>query len=373
MPGQPPPPVIERGACFVKLAFDVGLAIDLDAADRHIAKATQRERIKHRRRTPRSFEYQPPPLRLSWAARPLDLGPFRTDPLVDCLIYDFGALSVTYRVGLSGPLPGLLDLADALYENEALLLDARSRARELLLAIGPAVRKPHMAEFCEDYAVYQLGMLAPPASPEEIIAAHGPLLARVLRAEHAELSKQETDEALAARVSYGTSDTALVDWNASIVFDEDADDVIAVLEYANVELLEMRQLDDQLDRLLDRSYEALSRRDWRRRIPLLNPKGLELRRIALLQTESAVLFEGVNNALKLLGDQYLARVYRAAAQRLHLPQWDASILRKLQTVDSIYAKITDQRAATRMEVLEWIIIVLIAVSIGIAFVPGTSH
>jgi uncharacterized Rmd1/YagE family protein len=76
----------------------------------------------------------------------------------------------------------------------------------------------------------------------------------------------------------------------------------------------------------------------------------------------------VNNALKLIGDQYLARVYKLAGDRLHLPQWDASILRKLQTVDSIYQKMNDEQQARRMEVLEWIIIVLIALSIGLAFV-----
>ena len=43
-----------------------------------------------------------------------------------------------------------------------------------------------------------------------------------------------------------------------------------------------------------------------------------LSRLATLQTDSALLFEGVNNALKLVGDQYLARVYRAVSQRFHL-------------------------------------------------------
>jgi uncharacterized Rmd1/YagE family protein len=80
--------------------------------------------------------------------------------------------------------------------------------------------------------------------------------------------------------------------------------------------------------------------------------------------------KGVNNALKLLGDQYLARVYRLVSQRFHLAEWDASILRKLQTLESIYEKLADQATSHRMEVLEWIIIILIAVSILLPFVPG---
>jgi uncharacterized Rmd1/YagE family protein len=76
----------------------------------------------------------------------------------------------------------------------------------------------------------------------------------------------------------------------------------------------------------------------------------------------------VNNALKLLGDQYLARVYRLASQRFHLSEWDASILRKLQTLESIYEKVSDQAASYRMEILEWIIILLIAFEIVWPFI-----
>ena len=85
--------------------------------------------------------------------------------------------------------------------------------------------------------------------------------------------------------------------------------------------------------------------------------------------DNAVLFEGVNNALKLLGDQYLARVYRLVSDRFHLAEWDASILRKLQSLESIYQKLSDEAANRRTETLEWIVIVLIAVEILIPFVP----
>ena len=92
-----------------------------------------------------------------------------------------------------------------------------------------------------------------------------------------------------------------------------------------------------------------------------------------LQVENAVLFEGVNNALKLLGDQYLARVYRLVSERFHLAEWDASILRKIQTLESIYQKLADQAANRRTEVLEWIVIVLIAAEIAIPFLPRLAR
>ena len=76
----------------------------------------------------------------------------------------------------------------------------------------------------------------------------------------------------------------------------------------------------------------------------------------------------MNNALKLLGEQYLARVYRLVSDRFHLAEWDASILRKLQTLDSIYQKLSDFAATRRMELMEWIIIILIAVEIGLTLI-----
>ncbi|TMB15987.1 MAG: hypothetical protein E6J71_17420 [Deltaproteobacteria bacterium] len=146
----------------------------------------------------------------------------------------------------------------------------------------------------------------------------------------------------------------------------------AVLEFANVELLEMRFLDQRLDDALDESYETLSRRHYGLR-QLPGSTRATLQRVGQLQVENAVLFEGVNNALKLLGDQYLARVYRLVSERFHLAEWDASILRKIQTLESIYQKLADQAANRRTEVLEWIVIVLIAAEIAIPFLPRLAR
>jgi hypothetical protein len=198
-------------------------------------------------------------------------------------------------------------------------------------------------------------------------AEHGRRIAQILRAERQPLSDQEVDDALAARISYGVQDVTIVDWNAALVFDRDGDDVRAVLEFANVELLEMRYVDQKLDRALDEAYEQVSRRSTGVR-RMLGYSGADLRRVAELQVDNAALFEGVNNTLKLLGDQYLARLYRLVNRRFHIDDWDASILRKLQTLESIYEKISDQASNRRMEILEWVIILLIAFSIALEFI-----
>jgi hypothetical protein len=232
--------------------------------------------------------------------------------------------------------------------------------------VGPAIERARIADHVEDYVVYHLES---PVPGDDRAFLH--TLARILRSERGPLSDQEVGEAISHRISYGTDDAAFIDWNAAILFGREMDDVMAILAFANAELLESRMLDRQLDAALDQAYGALSRKNWPRP---WRPGAFqaESARIAQLQVDSAIFFERVNNTLKLIGDQYLARVYRLAARRFHFESWDAAILRKLETLDSIYGKMSDQASARRMEVLEWIIIALIAVSIVIPFLVGDS-
>jgi hypothetical protein len=345
-------------------AYDAARAVDLEAASRRIGETTRRPSIRHKRRTPMYFEYEPAPLAVTRDAESVAVAGFTTRPSLEIVLYDFGAVAAIYALPLEGPFDALLDLSEALYDNETLLADSRRQVEWLVGVIGDAAYKPALSPLVEDYVIFHVEAFEEPVDAQGFCTEHRRKLAQILRAEDQALSDQEVDDALAARTTYGVEDITIIDWNAALVIDAEGEDVRAVLEFANVELLEMRYLDQQLDRALDEAYIQLSRRA----AGLLGFSKADLRRVAELQVHNAVLFEGVNNALKLLGDQYLARVYRIANRRFHIEDWDASILRKLQTLESIYEKISDQAATRRMELLEWIIILLIAVSIGLEFV-----
>ena len=362
-------PAVEDGVCHALFAYEVGQSIDLDGAQAGITALKQRVTIRHKRRAPSYFEYRPAPLRVTEEGEPIAVGPHRTAPTVDLLLYDFGAISVSYAIPFRGPLHDVLVLSEALYDNAVLLADSRRRVEQLVAGIHPAVRRASLADFVEPYFVFEVRALAAPVPLPDLLASHARELAQILRSEPTALSDQEVSDALGARISFGRDDLALIDGDAALLFDRDADDVRDVLEFANVELLEMRYLDQQLDDALDEAYETLSRHEWRPRFGL-PPSGAGLRRIGSMEVDSAILFEGVNNSLKLIGDQYLARVYRLVSSRFHLAEWDASILRKLQTLESIYQKMSDFGSTRRMELLEWIIIVLIAASILLPFFTG---
>ena len=362
--------MVERGIVDLSLSpwpnniaiASIGQGIDLEAAAQALTLPKEPLRMRHRRPAPRYFQFEAPPLRVRVDAPPLGIGGRKTHEGAEAVLFDFGAVSVRYTVPLEGPLESLIALSAAMEEETgAVADDARRCAGVVFDAIRGAIEGASIAPLTEDYVVYEIEALEPAAAPPELLATEPGVIARILRGEAAELSDDEVQDALSARISYGRSDLTLVDWNAALVFDEDAEDACSVLEYVNTQLLEMRLLDGKLDRSLDRCYEAVSER--RLRVPLVP---LDVRRIGRMQVDGALLYERVRNALKLLGDQYLARLYRLGANRFHLGEWESSIQRKLEAIESVYAKLFDRASTRRMEILEWLVVVLIVIEIVIS-------
>jgi hypothetical protein len=361
-------PTVNKGTCYAVFAYDIGWSIDLEDVNRRITADKERSRLRNKTKAPHYFEYRPAPLRLMQEGGSLAVGQYHSSPTVEVMVYDFGAVTITYRFILDGPFEGLLELSESLYENESLLRESRQRLEQLVQAIHPSIERPKIAKEVEDYMIFWIESYSSP-HPLPFWTCQEKELAQVLRGERTPLAEQEIRDATSCRISYGVGDATLIDWHSAAIFGKDMDDVRAVLEFANVELLEMRILDEQLDTALDEGYAALARKP--RLLPLPGSHDKDATYLAQLQVDGALLFERVTNTLKLLGDQYLAHVYRLASQRFHLEAWDASILRKLETLDSIYGKMSDRATTRRMEVLEWIIIILIAVSIAVSFFPSS--
>lgn len=360
---------IQDGRCIVVFAYDVGASIQIEEAEQLITATKERGRIKRKRPAPEYFDYHPPPLRITQELEPTSLGTHQTLRTVETVLYDFGAIMVTYRIPLAGPFASLLPLSERLYENPQLLEGTHRHVQSLLNTLGPAVEKPDLSPFVEDYAIFHIFSAQPALELSQFVNQHGAFLSQILRCEGQSLSDQEIRDATTAQIAFGKQDLTLIDWNAALMLGQEMDDVQAVLEFVNVELVERRFLDHQLDEALDEAYGALTQEN-RDRFRWPGSLDANLRRIARLQMDSAILFERVTNTLKLFGDQYLARVYRLASQRFHLQSWDTSILRKLDTLDNLYEKMAGQTTNRRMEILEWIIIILIAISILLPFIPG---
>ena len=151
---------VARGTCHSIYVYDVAFSIDLNEAERRITSFKQRETIRHKRRAPQYFEYRPAPLRVTQDAAPLEIaGPFKTSAQAELVLYDFGAVSVIYRISLDGAAD-LLSLSEGLYEHPQLLGDSRRRVENLMKLIEPAFFKPNISPSVEDYAIFQIEAFA---------------------------------------------------------------------------------------------------------------------------------------------------------------------------------------------------------------------
>ena len=70
--------------------------------------------------------------------------------------------------------------------------------------------------------------------------------------------------------------------------------------------------------------------------------------------------------LKLVGDQYLARVYRLLATRFHLNEWERNIQRKLDVIQDVYEVLSDQADSYRTQFLEFVVVLLIIIEVVVA-------
>jgi len=364
------------GQLWAFVAFDWGDLIDLDKV-RGLVPATFLE-LPRRSRTPPSIAYNPPPLRFRLGAIPQHLPGLGPDPVGDVLatVFDFAAVSVSFRVPFRATPAELTRLAGSLADPATatpLVQAARQALEPLFEQLRPAIDQPHWPEgVSEEYFVFHF----PPGSP--LVPGHllGPLapwVASLTRLEDEPLADDELAEALRLTLRYTPRDLAVADWAAAVLLDDEADctETLQTVELANVQLLEYRVIDARLDRALQRAQQLLSKRAWFGFRP-----GEAARHLGELKVDASDLFERTGNVLKLVGDQYLARLYRQLAARFHLDAWEGSIQRKLDILAADYEVLIDQAATRRGEFLEIVVIVLILVEVVMGFVSlglGLGH
>src|SRR5262245_54192614 len=121
--------------------FEVAQWIDLDLTERMLGGA-ERPAFRHRGRATSLFEYRPAPLRVTQEGPTIEIAKWRTESVVDLVLYDFGAASVAYHISMEGGLHDLRDASDALWRDEQLKRDATGRVEALLRSVGTAALKP---------------------------------------------------------------------------------------------------------------------------------------------------------------------------------------------------------------------------------------
>lgn len=283
--------------------------------------------------------------------------------------YDYGVVSLMLTRRFDGSWPELVALGQDLIESEPLESHATVACRTALNSIGPALVEPRASWLQEDYLVFGISQLDAPQSAATILLEHGQDIAQLLRGERQRLSDQERDDVLRHRMSYLADDLVVPAWNAAFVLDSITamPATLEILEFANSQLLEFRYFDEQLENQLTRNYAKLQRprmidrwTGWRHR--------RSARQLQALLIDINGLTDHAENALKFVGDVYVARLFTLVTGRLRLDDWKRNVQEKVKTLDDIYRFAVEQTGMAQANLLELAIVLMMLVEFGWLFV-----
>ncbi len=349
-----------RGFLRAFYLFDVADTIDLRRLRTVGGEGFSPADLPLRRHTsPAYLQFPTPPLaaRLSSAA----LGDFRLDRRVK--IFDYGVISIRLSIPFEGELHDLVRLSNDLRTNPEVPVLAAQTCREIVAEIVDALDEQH-DPLIEDYFVARIESIEPATPADELLKTERATIAALALGESGAFSEAELEEALRQRFSFYVDDLTIVQWDAAVIYDrgESADAIEDILEFANSQLVELRTYDSLLDRELDVIYAANPAKS-----PSLLGRGAAEQATSLryLIVDVLELTDRASNALKIIGDAYYARIYRAAVQRLALADWQQQINSKLDSIGEMYSFANDQARAGRDQFLEIVVIVLIAIEIVI--------
>ena len=371
--------------------YDVGRAVDTANLSRELHRQGTRlgAQVSMSRRldTPESLQLPTPLL--------VELGHHQLDPLqpesggfhqvnIRARIYDEGVITVEVRAELSLELEQLHTVRSRTMEveGEDSTIDQMAARHFQILKKGI---QGHISqdrfyfddEAQEDYHVFCL--LDPVDDPSAFVHAHRDYLAPFLLGENPDirLHSSQVKTTLQTPFSFTENDLAIFDMDRAflIVPQHDYEDLLLIIEHANYQLLELRTLDNLLDRLLDdaeRDVRSLRRKavGKAKRRPLIPGRlSQKLGSIQPVRLDALFILENLENSSRIIGDYYLEQIYGHLCGIFNTQGWKRNVERRLEILQSIYTLTKTDSTDRIMVTLELLVVLMIAFEIVALFVP----
>lgn len=343
------------GKILAYRVFDVGSDFNLDEVARNLANLSVAQRAKLSKPT-RSIHIANAPLSMSMGTAELQGLTFA----INVKIWAFGVISVIFEIDkVEKAWSDFINLGTFLESELQVTELAAEKAKSILRVLDPC-RKPEM-EIFEDYLIYYFKAL--PGAEEDASAALGLYdVSKLLLTENTnDLSDQVKKMIREGVIQYNKNDLATVTWNSALIIEPSGvTDVADILEFALCQVLEMRYYDYVLEKKLSALYDALESKRW----------GVWKNHAEILSEEAAKHYleisetvENVENSLKVIGDFYLAQIFRAASLKFRFQDWRESVDQKLKNLAEISSLLNTNVNARRGHLLELVIVILIAIEI----------
>jgi hypothetical protein len=338
-------------------AFDVAYEIRVEKTETLLKSPLWEYAIGPSKRNPKYYFFYRPKL----ARLPDELHQIRGKDVRlqwDVKVFGIGAISIEISIPFEGlGLRELVEFHDPAFNGGVSLEQmVRRKVQEIADELKPLCVNPAEALGpSEAYTVFCLDRLPEGRTAQRWLRDNRRSVAGLLTEEPdaGELSEQESEETVGQFISYYERDLVVVDWDAALAVGqpEELEDVLHIVELANVQLVELEAYDRILDEALQRAYPDLLRSGgWLRR----KVRG----RLREIRVDLARFNDELTNITKFFGDWHLAKVYRHLFERFHLTQWHQVVNEKLRTLGELYGFLQQERNHFWMMVLEATIVLL---------------
>lgn len=345
--------------------YDIGRSVDLKKAA-SLIPAYPDIGFGKRRDTPASLML-PRPLVLTMSTEECDADCFEKFTAL-AKIYDDGALTLIVRYKTQSTFKDLaaksnLPIRDA-SGAETVEQFADSSFQMVVNAIKESVGglKENWAFDREIYTAFCI-LDCPDGNPESFLGQNREVAAALLAGEDlGVLHDSQIKQILEKPFSYRKNDMAVFDMDRCIIIDpsRDYEDVLMMAEHANYRLIELRALDNLLDKWLDEAERDI------RKIYLAGGKTrfgqravkVKLGRLQTLRFDALFTLENLDNSSKIIGDYFLGLIYERLCAIFNTEGWKISVERRLDALQNVYELLKNDTAERRMMTLEVVFIIV---------------
>jgi hypothetical protein len=347
-----------KGEVVYLYAFDVADEIETAKIQKILADKPTPFELPTDRTVPRDVRlYKPlaiePPSQTTLAGRPVRL-------LIR--VYEVGVVSIAMRVPFEAErFCNLLPFHKPVLDDRRTFdVVARDLCQQVCESLKDVMVRSSPTSVPEAYTVFCLTEIDGVQDVNAWLAAQHREIAELLtESEPGTLSETQVAEVVRIRRSFAKTDAVVIDWDAALAIDLTGyvDDVLYVLELANLQLEEYRVMDERLDGYLDRAYEDVKSH----RFGFLGAYSKTLGALRVFRVDVTKLNDEVTHISKFFGDWHLARVYLGARERFYLDHWRNSVEDRLSRVDALYTVVNSDVGNKRMLWMEVLVLIFFAV------------
>lgn len=343
---------------YIYRIYETGREFNLDLLEGQLPHEHMPSRARFSRVNTKSIQMEVPPLLVKLGIFPVDENSNDVFFTAQAKIFDIGAISICLSYEQKNSANNDLEGIGLRFSGQKGLDGIFVRALEFLQKlVQPGLDSLQIdPEFYEDYTIYRI------THADEL-----PDPVPLLMGERIDFSEQMREQVLKNRLSYSKEDFALLTWDTALICDTgDPGDLRDLIEFANVQLLELRYYDNVLNRQMEKMYDDIDLAETKSRYrKMRHYREIITTRMQLIADITEVR-ERIENLIKITEDIYYARVYQTTLRVLRSDQWTESVNRKLKVIQQNYTLLSNEVNIQHSYFLEWIIIVLITLEFGFA-------